>query len=101
MGDICDMNDCERWMRSSQGQEHMNEIVAMLKGRTITDVTFSNEIWCIATTLHLDDGGSFAVFQPSLEVDVLREEFADAIEEEYYKDYPERRPGSLEKRRQP
>ena len=93
MGDICDMNDCERFLRSESGQAHLDEIVAMLKGRTIVDVTFSNEVSCIATTLHLDKGGGgFVVFQPSLDVDALREEFAEAIEEEYYKDYPERRP---------
>ena len=92
MGDICDMSDCDRLMRSSTGQAHLDEIVGMLKGRTITDVTFSNEVHCIATALRLDDGSSFVVFQPSLEVDTLREEFAEAIQEEYYKDYPERRP---------
>ena len=91
MGDICDMNDCDRVMRSKAGQAHLDEIIAMLKGRTITDVTFSNEIHCIATTLHLDDGESFVIFQPSLEVDALREQFAETIKEEYYKDYPERR----------
>ena len=91
MGDISNMNDIDRFMRSTQGQAHLDEIVAMLKGRTITDLSFSNEIHCIATTLSLDNDTEFVVFQPSLEVDALREEFADAIEEEYYKDYPERR----------
>jgi hypothetical protein len=92
MGDLCDMNDCDRVMRSKQGQAHLDEIIAMLKGRTITDVSFSNEVHYIATTLVLDDNSEFLVFQPSLEIDALREEFAEAIEEEYYKDYPERRP---------
>jgi hypothetical protein len=41
----------------------------------------------------LDDNTTFVVFEPSLDVDALREEFAEAIQEEYYKDYPERRPG--------
>ena len=91
MGDLCNMNDLERFLRSAEGKAHLDEIIAMLKGRTITDVDFSNEVHCIATTLHLDDGESFVMFQPSLEVDALREQFAEAIEEEYYKDYPERR----------
>ncbi len=91
MGDICDMSDCDRFMRSKAGKAHLDEITAMLKGRTIVEVEFSNEVHCIATTLHLDDGESFVLFQPSLEVDALREEFAEAIDEEYYKDYPERR----------
>ena len=92
MGDLCDVNDVERFLRSTAGKAHLEEIRAMLKGRTIQDITFSNEVHRIATTLLLDDGGSFVLFQPSLEVDVLREQFAEAIEEEYYKDYPGRRP---------
>ena len=91
MGDISNMNDIDRFLRSSQGKAHLDEIIAMLKGRTITDVTFSNEVNFIETTLSLDDGESFVIYQPSLEVDALREEFAEAIREEYYKDYPERR----------
>ena len=92
MGDICNMNDCERFMRCRKGKAHLRKFVRMLKGRSITDVTFSNEVHFIATTLHLDDGTTFFIAQPSLDVDVLREEFADAIQEEYYKDFPERRP---------
>ena len=91
MGDISDMNDIERVLRSPEGQAHLQEIRQMLRGRTITEVSFSNEVHALAATLHLDDGETFAVFQPSLEVDALRETFAEAIEEEYYKDYPERR----------
>lgn len=92
MGDASNMADIERFMRSTAGREHLDEIVAMLKGHTIVDVSFSNEVYCIATTLHLDDEESFAIFQASLEVDALRDEFEDVIEEEYFKDFPERRP---------
>ena len=92
MGDICNMNDCERFLRCESGKTFLEENTAMLKGRTIVDVSYSNEIHCVATVLHLDDQSEFVLFQPSMDVDVLREEFADAIQEEYYKDYPERRP---------
>ena len=92
MGDICNMSDIDRFLRSPEGQAHLEEIRAMLKGRTITDVSFSNEVQTVETTLHLDDGETFVIYQPSLDVDALREEFADVIQEEYYKDYPERRP---------
>jgi len=92
MGDICDMNDLERLLRSSEGQAHLEEIRQMLKGRTIIDVSFCNEVHFISTTLHLDDGGTFFITQPSLEVDALREQFEEVIEREYYVDYPERRP---------
>jgi len=90
MGDTCDMNDCNRFMRSPEGQAHLEEIRAMLRGRTVIDVTFDNEIRGIGTTLHLDDGGTFDIWQPSLEVDALREEFATVLQREYDADYPER-----------
>ena len=92
MGDACNMADIERFMRCEAGKAHLDEIVSMLKDHTIVDVSFSNETCCVATTLHLDDGETFVVFQPSLDVDALRDEFADVIEEEYYIDFPERRP---------
>lgn len=91
MGDVCDMHDCDRFMRSTEGKACLDEVVNALKGRTIVDVTFSNEIHFVATTLHLDDGETFFVFQPSMDVDVLREEFTEALEREYYVDFPERK----------
>ena len=92
MGDVCNENDVDRFLRSAEGQSRLNEFRAILKGRIITDVSFSNEISCVATTLHLDGGDTFAIFQPSLDVDALREEFGDVLKREYYVDYPERRP---------
>ena len=92
MGDLCDMNDCARFMRSTEGNKHLESVRSQLAGRRITDVTFSNEVFGIMTTLHLDGGGTFRVLDLSLTVETLRDEFPKAIEEEYYKDYPERRP---------
>ena len=92
MGDVCDMNDLERFLRSAEGQAHLEEVRQALLGRTITEVSFSNEVHFIVTTLHLNDGGTFAVFQPSLDVEAIREQFEDAIQREYYVDFPERRP---------
>lgn len=85
------MADIDRFMRSKAGKKHLREIRRMLKGHTVVDVSFANDVWCVATTLHLDDGETFEVYQPSLEVDALREEFHDVLQEEYFKDYPERR----------
>ena len=56
MGDICDHNDLERFLRSSEGKEHLEDIRKMLLGHTICEVTFENEVHFITTTLHLDDG---------------------------------------------
>ena len=92
MGDICDMNDIERFFRSAEGNAHLDEIRQMLLGRTITEVSFSNEVHFVATTLHLDDGETFVVYQPSLEVEAIREQFEEALEREYYVDFPERKP---------
>ena len=91
MGDICDMNDLERFLRSPEGKERLDEIANMLKGRTISAVEFSNEIQFVATTLTLDDGSTFMISQPSLEVDVIRDEFEDVLKREYLVDYPERK----------
>ena len=92
MGDICDMNDLERFFRSADGKAHLEEIRQMLLGRTITEVSFSNEVHFIATTLHLDNGETFFITQSSLEVEAIREQFEDTLEREYYVDFPERKP---------
>ena len=84
MGDICKMNDLERFMRSPEGQVHMEEIRQMLMGHKIVDVIFSNEVHFIATTLHLDDGGTFFITQPSLEVENIQNDFEEVIEREYF-----------------
>ena len=92
MGDGTDHADIMRFMRSQEGQSHLGGIREMLIGRRVVRVEFSNETHAIATTLALSDGGSFIVFQPSLEVGAIREQFADVIEREYYVDFPERKP---------
>ena len=92
MGSISDMNDVDRFLRSREGKEHLEGIRRSLKGKAITEVDFSNEVTGVAIVLYLDDGSSFVATQPELDVDVLREDFAEALEREYYKDYPDRKP---------
>jgi 5,10-methylenetetrahydrofolate reductase len=82
-------------MRSPEGQWNLYEIRQMLKDRTIVDVSFSNEVHFIATSLHLDDGETFFVTQPSLEVEAIREQFQEVLEREYHVDFPERKEGGL------
>lgn len=91
MGDISDMADIDRFMRSSKGTEHLASIKTSLIGRTIEEVTFSNEISCVAVTFRMDDGTTYLVREASLELHALREEFGEVLDEEYYKDFPERR----------
>jgi hypothetical protein len=92
MGDLSDMNDIDRFLRCEAGKKHLESLRSQLVGKRITDVTFSNEVFGIMTTLHLDNGGTFLVLDLSLTIETLRDEFPEAIEEEYYKDYPERKP---------
>ena len=33
MGDLCDMNDVDRFMRSANGKKHLDIVVEMLKGK--------------------------------------------------------------------
>lgn len=87
MGDVCDMNDLDRFSRSPEGQACLTEIRSMLEGRTIRKVTFSNEVNYIATTLELDNGEDFFISQPSLEVGAIREEFEEALEREHDSEY--------------
>lgn len=90
MGDLCDANDLDRFLRSEEGKNSLLEIRDQLVGRTIDDVAFSNEVGFIATVLHMDDGTTFLVVQPSLEVQAIREEFQGVLDREYLKDYPKR-----------
>lgn len=92
MGDICNENDIGRFLRSAEGQSYLNKIVEVLKGKTIKDVTFYNDVHYVGTTIHLDDGNEFSFSNSQLDVEVLREEFSEVIEREYYIDYPERKP---------
>jgi hypothetical protein len=91
MGDLSDMNDIDRVTRSPEGMERLEGIRETLVGRTVTGVEFGNEIHAISILLRLDNGDTFLVMDPSLDVDALREEFADVIRREYLVDYPERR----------
>ena len=92
MRDASEMKDIDLFLRSRRGRAHLKKLVRRVKGRTVTDVTYSNEGRCIATRLTLDDGSHYVVYEPSLAVYELREEFGEAIEEEYYKELSKRGP---------
>ena len=92
MGEIADLNDIERIMRSSEGKALLEETRQMLEGRTIREITFKNEVHFIATVLHLDNGAIFLLAQPSLHLDMLRQEFKDVLEREHFVDFPDRKP---------
>jgi len=77
MGDICDMNDVDGFLRSTEGKAHLDSFKNQLVGKRIRHVTFSNEVFGIMTTLHLANGGTFLVLDLSLTVETLRDENVD------------------------
>ena len=88
MGDLCDMNDVARVARSPEGQARLEGIRASLVGRTVVGVDFSNDVHAISILLRLDNEDTFLAMDPSLDVDALREEFAEVIDRERLVDYP-------------
>jgi hypothetical protein len=94
MGDVCDCNDLERFLRSPEGEKVLEGLRNMLEKRTIIGVEFSNEIHAIAMTLHLDNGEAIDLYYPSLEVDGIREEYPDVLEREFHRDHPDRVPSN-------
>jgi hypothetical protein len=92
MGDLCDMQDIERFRRCREGKRHLNALANRLQGKRIKAVDFSNDTCRVGLVIRLENGDSFEVFSPDLEVEALRETFKLALLREYYRDYPERKP---------
>ncbi len=82
MGDCSDMHDLALFARSPEGKAVLEETGRQLEGRTIQKVTFGNEVNYISTTLELDNGDTFFIAQPSLEVGAIREEFEEVLDRE-------------------
>lgn len=92
MGDAADMADLERMMRSPEGSQELEKLSASLKGRRIIDVTFTNEIHNIGTSLLLDNGDHFECLHPMHELDVIRRDYEEVLQREYFIDFPDRKP---------
>ena len=92
MGDICNMNDLDRFLRSTEGQEHLDEILQKLVGRRIESVEFTNEVHHIGLTLHLDNNETIELMHSALDVDALRESHAEVLDREYFRDHPDQQP---------
>jgi len=90
MGDASDMSDIERFMRSPEGKAYLEQIRGELIGKRVAAVEFSNSIFAIDMELILDDGTAFEYHHRNLEVNAIRQNFADVLQREYYADYPER-----------
>lgn len=90
MGDASDMADVDRFMRSTEGQAYLKEFAGGLAGKAIQEVSFSNDTHEVGVLLHLNNGRVMALSCSMLSLDMLRAEFADVLEREYYMDFPER-----------
>jgi len=91
MGDGSDHADIARFMRSAEGQAYLKDVASALTGRRIESVVFENATHHLSTVVRLDDGRVFSAVQPNHEAEVLRSNFGRAIQDEYYREYPERR----------
>jgi hypothetical protein len=86
------MRDVDRFLRCNGGIRRLDEIRAALVGKTVAKVEFTNDVDSVLVTLTFDSGESVELFLPELMLDALRETFQADIQEEYWRDYPERRP---------
>ena len=92
MGDLADMRDVSRFMRCTTGQQKLDEIRAAFVGKTVAKADFTNDVDSVLVTLTFESGESVELFLPELMLDALRETHGAAIQEEFFKDYPDRRP---------
>ena len=102
MGDICNMNDLERFMRSEEGRAEMDRVRDILLNGGIVGVAFESNISEIMLVLDVVHGlETKTICLPIWSVDELRSEFEEAIEREYFVDYPERKQEEEDKELQP
>ena len=98
MGDYSDSKSIDRIMSCPAGQAKLNDIRDIFLGKTVTEVSFSNQICAIGIHLRLDDEYEAFVLRPDLSLDVLLED-EDIKKQElelYYQEYPDRRPKGKE-----
>jgi len=90
MGDIADMNDIERFMRSAAGLRLEKNLLERMSGKTIVSVRFINSVNRIEMEILLTGGEKIQA--TVMGVDEIRAEYENVLTEEYYKDYPNRKP---------
>jgi hypothetical protein len=92
MGDVSDEYDIIRFMRCAAGQKVLAAVRKELRGRWISDLAFNAHPMGIVIHIHFHDGDPIQVLMPELLLHRIQEEYEEEIEEEYYRDFPERRP---------
>lgn len=84
MGDASDYADVQRFLRSPEGQGHLDGLRKILQGKKINDVTFINETSGVGITLHFDNGLELDLseFLAIHEVNNLRKRFGEVLDRE-------------------
>ena len=92
MGDVSDRADVERFMRSETGQKVLAQTRKDFRGRWINDISFADDVDGVKATITFRVGEPVDVTLPDLTLGLIREEYEEVLEEEYYRDFPDRRP---------
>ncbi len=96
MGDASDRADVERFMRSETGQKILAKTRKEFQGRWISSISFSDDVDGVTGMITFTAGDPVNVILPGLTLGLIREEYDEVLEEEYYRDFPERRPKANE-----
>lgn len=75
MSNSARIREVRRFMRSEDGRGYLDGIANHLKGHSIRRVTFAAVEDGIATTLHLDNKGSFRFLDEELTLEALYERY--------------------------
>ena len=96
MGDASDLADVARFTRSPEGQRALEKFKASVTGKRIVNVSVCELSTGVSITLLLEDGDylDLSIVEQAFSVDSLRQRYPRVLEREYYKDFPERKPGS-------
>ncbi len=78
MGSLSDQNDLARFMRSPEGQAHLEAIRKRYVGRRIRAVTWENQVYHTAVKLHLGSGDVFTF--PGPDIVEIREEYPEVFD---------------------
>jgi len=95
MGDASDYADIGRFLRCAEGQRALEQFRQNQLGKVISDVSFCHLSTGVSVTLHYADGGhlDLSIVEQAFSVESLRQRYPLVLEREYYKDFPERKPG--------
>ena len=95
MGDASDLADVARFTRSPEGRRALDKFKTSVTGKRIVGANFCELSTGVSITLLLEDGDylDLSIVEQAFSVESLRQRYARVLEREYYKDFPERKPG--------